>query len=201
MHVESFELMKYFAEKYLDRNKKLRILDIGSCDVNGSYKSIFINDKWEYKGLDMVPGKNVDIVSKSEYDFGVEEQFDVVVSGNCLEHVEAPWKWIKEVEKVTKPNGIVCIITPFSIGEHRYPVDCWRILPDGYKFLFEKESSFTLIESKINKPDPEIRYRYFQDRPEKRWMLKYLPETIKKRFFAYNYPNPMDTFAIARKIA
>ena len=26
---------------------------------------------------------------------------------------------------------------PTSWVEHRHPVDCWRILPDGIKFLFD----------------------------------------------------------------
>jgi 2-polyprenyl-3-methyl-5-hydroxy-6-metoxy-1,4-benzoquinol methylase len=127
MHKESFEIMEYFVKKYLDRNKKLEILDVGSYDVNGNYKELFQNNNWKYHGLDMIKGPNVDIVSKTPYNFNLKKQFDVVVSGNCLEHVEAPWKWIKEVVKVTKKGGIVCIITPFSLGEHRYPVDCWRI--------------------------------------------------------------------------
>src|SRR4051812_49111811 len=118
MHVQSFELMQYFVEKYLDKNKKLDILDVGSYDINGNYKSLFQNPNWSYCGLDMVSGPNVDVVSKAPYDFGLDRQFDIVVSGNCLEHVESPWQWIREVYKATKKGGLVCIITPFSFGEH-----------------------------------------------------------------------------------
>jgi SAM-dependent methyltransferase len=190
MHEESFELMKYFVERYLDKSKMLEILDIGSFDVNGSYKSLFQNLNWNYCGLDMIEGPNVDIVSKSAYDFGIEKQFDVVISGNCLEHVEAPWKWIRELEKVTKKGGIVCIITPFSIGEHRHPVDCWRILPDGYRYLLERENNFTILETKLN---AKIRYRFFEYRPKLKWILRILPRNIKKLL---KYPM-QDTYVIA----
>ena len=190
MHEESFELMKYFVERYLDKSKKLEILEIGSFNVNGTYKSLFLNLNWNYCGLDMVEGPNVDVVSKSAYDFGIEKQFDVVISGNCLEHVEAPWKWIRELEKVTKKGGIVCIITPFSIGEHRYPLDCWRILPDGYRYLLERENNFTILETKVN---AKIRYRYFEYRPKLKWILRILPGTIKKLL---KYPM-QDTYVIA----
>jgi len=136
MRQESYDLMSRFACRYLDRNSSLKILDIGSCDVgNGSYKPLFANPQWQYYGLDLHPGPNVDIVAKGPYDFGLQEQYDVVVSGNCLEHVENPFKWIKQVSTVTKPGGLLCIITPFSLPPHGFPVDCWRILPDGYRSL------------------------------------------------------------------
>ena len=95
--------MRYFAEKYLDPKSELSILDVGSYDVNGNYKDLFQNPKWKYYGLDIEPGPNVDLISKSVYDFGLKEHFfDVVVSGNTLEHVEAPWLWIQEIKKVVK---------------------------------------------------------------------------------------------------
>lgn len=195
MHVESYELMEYFVEKYLDKNKELAILEVGSYDVNGTYKPLFENAGWKYYGLDIAKGPNVDFVSKSDYDFNLDKQFDVVISGNCLEHVEAPWKWINEVYKVTKTGGIVCIITPFSIGEHKHPVDCWRILPDGYKYLLEQESKFKVIETKLNIPDAQ--YKIFDVRPWLNWLLKILPEKIKK---IIRYIPNQDTYVIGTKI-
>jgi len=177
MHRESFELMRYFIDKYLDKNQKLDVLDVGSFDVNGSYKSLFINPVWNYCGLDIVDGPNVDCVSKGLYDFGLEKQFDIVVSGNCLEHVEAPWKWIQEVQKVTKKGGLVCIITPFSVEEHRYPVDCWRILPDGYRYLLENEGAFTVLETKLNISQKRYKFR------NARYKSKYAPKWLRKYFF------------------
>jgi SAM-dependent methyltransferase len=194
MHQYSYQIMKYFVEKYLDKNQKLEILDVGSYDVSGTYKSLFQTPNWSYYGLDMIKGPNVDIVSRSEYDFGLEEQFNVVISGNCLEHVEAPWKWIKEVYNVTKKGGIICIITPFSLGEHRYPVDCWRILPDGYMYLLEKESSFKVLETKINIP-PKL-YYFFDTRQKLRWLLRYIPNKILK---ILEYKALQDTYVIAVK--
>lgn len=194
MHKESYDLMKYFTEKYLDKNLHLEILDVGSYDVNGNFRQLFENPNWNYFGLDIIEGPNVDIISKGEYDFGIEKEFDVVISGNCLEHVQSPWKWIKQIEKVTKKNGLICIITPFSIGEHRFPVDCWRILPDGYKYLLEKESDFELIESKVNILKPK--YFYFDKDSRYHFILKILPKRVKKLL---EYTPTQDTYAIARK--
>ncbi|MCX6330984.1 MAG: hypothetical protein NTZ85_15895, partial [Bacteroidia bacterium] len=116
-----------------------------------------------------------------------------------LEHVEAPWKWIKEVERVTKNGGIVCIITPFSVDEHRYPVDCWRILPDGYRFLLEKENNFTILETKINNPLLEIRNTFSGYRPRLKWILKLFPVKIRKKVFGYEFYPYQDTYVIATK--
>jgi len=69
----------------------------------GTIKTYSKIQKWKYYGLDIEPGPNVDLISKSVYDFGLKEHFfDVVVSGNTLEHVEAPWLWIQEIKKVVK---------------------------------------------------------------------------------------------------
>jgi SAM-dependent methyltransferase len=198
MHKESYEIMEYFVKKYLDRSKKLEILDIGSYNVNGTYKELFNNSTWKYLGLDMTEGPNVDIVSISAYDFGIDKKFDVVVSGNCLEHVEAPWKWISELVKVTKKGGLVCIITPFSLGEHRYPVDCWRILPDGYRFLLEKENNFKILETRFNCPPPEIHFNIIQTRAK--GFLGIFPGKIKEELVPYRYFPVQDTYAIAELI-
>ena len=64
MHIESFQIMEYFVKNYMDSTKEYDILDIGSYDVSGSYRNLFINNKWQYAGLDIIPGPNVDIVAK-----------------------------------------------------------------------------------------------------------------------------------------
>ena len=155
MHKASHDIMRYFVNKYLNQNTTLQILDVGSYDVNGTYKDLFNNSKWKYYGLDISPGPNVDLVSKGVYDFGLKEHFfDVVVSGNCLEHVEAPWIWIQEIKKVIKPTGLICIIVPFFIHIHRHPLDCWRIAPDGMKYLLSQHGNFEVLECKMNSVPP-----------------------------------------------
>jgi len=140
MHGSSLDEMKKFVDGYLDKSKPLRIIDIGSVDVSGgTYKSLFENENWEYLGLDLEPGPNVDIVSSDMYDWPVDdESFDIVISGQCIEHVEDTHKWICEVARIAKKGGTICVIGPWACPEHRYPIDCWRIFPDGMRFLIEK---------------------------------------------------------------
>ena len=76
--------------------------------------------------------------------------FDVVVSTQVLEHVKHPWRWIKEVYRICKPNGIIYICTPNSIGYHAFPIDCWRVWPEGMNAVFEEAGVIPLDVYAIN---------------------------------------------------
>jgi SAM-dependent methyltransferase len=116
----------------------MKILDLGSAIVDnqkcGSYKQ-FMKCNWRYVGADIEMGKNVNVVTLP-YDFPfVDEDFDVVISGQTLEHMEFPWLWIKEVARVLKKGGKCCLIAPAVIHEHKYPIDTYRYYPDGMRAL------------------------------------------------------------------
>lgn len=63
--------------------------------------------------------------------------FDAVFSLSVVEHVPKIWRWMEELCRVVKRDGIIICVNPVSWPFHPSPVDCWRILPDGYKALFE----------------------------------------------------------------
>lgn len=153
MHTSSYQNMQYFVEKYLDKNAKLKIIDIGSYDVNGTFKPLFQNPNWEYTGLDMSLGPNVDLVVTDIYNWAIEDQtYDVIVSGSAFEHIEFFWKTMEEIKRILKPNGLCCIIAPSNGPEHRYPVDCWRFFIDGFKAL-AKYVNLTCLESYVSEED------------------------------------------------
>lgn len=139
MHQSSIDKMTMFREVYLSEklNDPLHILDLGSQDVNGSYRPIFSQHVWHYVGLDMEAGNNVDIVLRTPYVWReiASESADVVISGQAFEHIQFFWITMLEVARVLKPGGICCILAPSSGPEHRYPVDCWRFYPDGMMSL------------------------------------------------------------------
>lgn len=133
MHTSSMKRMEWFAKCFLQGSQKLNVLDVGSYNVNGCYKEFFDTARFEYVGLDMEAGPNVDIVPSSPYQWKElnDDKFDVVISGQALEHIEFFWVSIAEMVRVTKEGGLICIIAPNGFGEHRYPVDCWRFFTDG----------------------------------------------------------------------
>ncbi len=116
----------------------LRLLDVGSYDVNGTYRPVFQEGgPVEYHGLDLQPGPGVDCVAENAYHwpFLQEATFDIVISGQAFEHIEWFWLTVQEMNRVLRPGGLTCIIAPSSGHEHRFPVDCWRFYPDGMRAL------------------------------------------------------------------
>ena len=134
MDVSSMLRIKYFVDTYLvSDGSPVSVLDIGSYDVNGSYKRYFNASHFKYTGLDMVNGPNVDIVPKNVYKWKeiADNSYDVVISGQVLEHAEFFWVTVAEMVRVLRPEGLLCIVVPRGFVRHRYPVDCYRFDADG----------------------------------------------------------------------
>jgi SAM-dependent methyltransferase len=142
--------MEYFCSKFLhDRTaENLVICDLGSQDINGSYKKIFSSPNWRYIGLDMTAGLNVDLVLRNPYQWKEVKSasVDVLISGQAFEHIEFFWITLLEIERVLKPGGVLCLIAPSAGPEHRYPVDCWRFYYDGM-LAMSSYSKLNVIES------------------------------------------------------
>jgi SAM-dependent methyltransferase len=133
MHASSYRHMQQLVDQHLAGRAGLRIADLGSQDVNGSYRPLFERPGWQYVGIDLAAGNNVDIVLASAYRLPLATgSFDVVVSGQVFEHVEYFWLTWMEMARLLKPGGLILLIAPSRGPEHRYPVDCWRFYPDGY---------------------------------------------------------------------
>lgn len=140
MHISQMEHMEELIQKYLIYIPRLDILDVGSYDVNGSYKSLFINEskskRWTYTGADIAAGPNVDVVLDDPYKFPFKDnQFDLVISGSVFEHTEFFWLTFQEMTRVLKPLGYIFLTAPSRGPEHKHPVDCWRFYPDGFRAL------------------------------------------------------------------
>jgi len=141
MHASSLENMQrcyeeHFAFSGLLGKKKIRVLDVGGADVNGSYRNIFTDERFEYVGLDLQEGPGVDVVIDDPYRFPFEDgAFDILVSGQAFEHVEFFWKLFEEMSRVIGKDGFIFLIAPSGGPIHRYPVDCYRFYPDAYQAL------------------------------------------------------------------
>ena len=149
MHHDAYVKMQDVLDTIPDGDA-LTVLDVGSHDVNGTYRPLVEARGWAYTGLDMIPGPNVDIVPSDPFAYPIDDDsFDVVISGSTMEHVTAIWRWVPELARVLKPGGLLVIITHWQFVEHKYPVDCWRILPDGMAFLFDACGLLTDYEIEI----------------------------------------------------
>lgn len=97
MHLASLLRMKWFAENYVDRiatnGQVLKILDVGNYDLNGSYKSFFGAPSYEYVGLDISWGPNVDLVPNISLGRAqIPRRLLAILSGwhGCLKQIYSP---------------------------------------------------------------------------------------------------------------
>ena len=153
MHTTSMNNMAKMLEMVLTQEittKEFTIVDYGGrkIDAHSSYFSLPIlqaQKNLNYKALDIEDGPGVDIVLADPYNSSIEDNsIDIVISGQMFEHNEMFWLTFKDIERILKPGGSACIITPSSGEVHRYPVDCWRFYPDSYAAL-AKWTGMTLV--------------------------------------------------------
>ena len=145
MHISVFE---FFVEEVKENEfKDKRVLEVGSKYVNGSVRPLiekFLFPR-EYVGIDIEPGKYVDVVVAAEeaVDYFGPESFDVVIAAELLEHVH-DWRFVvSSMKKILKPNGYLYITTrSWGFPFHAYPYDFWRYEVDDMKSIF---SDFEII--------------------------------------------------------
>lgn len=132
MHASAYNLMRSFATKMVPGT----LLDVGSRNVNGCLRTVFSDH--DYTGLDIMPGRNVDVVVADHYDWQELQgkQFDAVISGQCLEHCQYPWRTAAEILRHLKPGGFLAVTAPFRQEVHGYPSDYFRYTGEGLQSLF-----------------------------------------------------------------
>ena len=110
MHQLCYEIMERFCKTHLAEleGRPLKVLDIGSQDVNGTFKPLFNKTGWHYVGLDIEAGPNVDLIPEEPYywDEIASGSYDVVISGQAYEHTEFFWLTQLEISRVLKVGGI-----------------------------------------------------------------------------------------------
>lgn len=149
MHPNTHNLMRSFVQKYVLAGQN--VVEIGSYNENGTYKDLL--QHCTYLGVDVRPGPNVDIVSADHYRYPFpDDHFDVVISGQAMEHSKHPWKMVLDMARILKPGGSICLIAPWSWEIHKYPIDCFRILPDGMESMMI-DAGLTVLECDVSDRD------------------------------------------------
>lgn len=114
MHPEAYGFVESVSRNLVKPG--LRVLEIGSLDVNGSARALF-SEADRYYGIDRENGRGVDqVIDAREYD-GMGK-FDVVITTETLEHDSEPEKIIECAARALKPGGLL-IIT--AAGPDRTP--------------------------------------------------------------------------------
>jgi len=96
------------------RGKCLRILEVGSYNVNGSLCDWILGNLCvaEYVGVDIQPQREyVDVVANASVLPFRDESFDVVISTETLEHVKDWHTVVAELKRVLKQRGLLVVTT------------------------------------------------------------------------------------------
>ena len=103
----------FFPEYFVQK----KVLEIGSLDINGSIRPFF--SKCEFVGVDIGPGKGVDVVCKGEDLGGNAFEFDVVVSTEVFEHT-SNWDIIllNMIRKVKREGLLIFSCAGFGRDQH-----------------------------------------------------------------------------------
>lgn len=137
-------LFKKYAIKHF--HKDMAVLEIGPNAFPSAYRKECAGKYERWDTLDIGCHPKLTYPRSDPYQFEIPDaSYDIVLSGQVIEHVRKPWVWMREVARVTNAGGYVITIAPVSWKYHPAPVDCWRIYPDGMKALYDHAGLVPLV--------------------------------------------------------
>ena len=118
------------------------LLDVGAGDCQ--YKPYFAG-RCKYISQD-VGGKDVcftydQIDIRSEvYNIPMpDESVDIILCTQVLEHLKYPTKALREMHRLLKPGGRLCVTVPLTSDEHMIPHDYFRYTRYALDFLMQEQ--------------------------------------------------------------
>jgi SAM-dependent methyltransferase len=135
-----------------ERIAQRRVLEVGSCDVNGSPRRVLEpHGPSLYLGIDLRHGPGVDLVLDvvdAPARLG-EASFDVVICTEVLEHIRDWRAALDAMKRTLRPDGVL-LVTTRSPGFplHDFPSDYWRFTLDDLR------GAFADLDDVVVEPDP-----------------------------------------------
>ena len=130
-------------DKLLLKNTHLikgKVYDLGCADTH--YKRFLLEHAEEYLGLDWGNSPHdaqADIFADLNQTLPLKNSIaDTVFSISTLEHLAEPLLFLKEANRILKPNGFVLLQVPWQWQIHEAPFDYYRFTPFGLKYLLKK---------------------------------------------------------------
>lgn len=197
MHASSLENMNRCIATYLLPNissniSKIKVIDIGGADVDGSYADFFQSSQFEYQGVDLEPSAGVSVVLDDPYKLPFEtESVDLVISGQMLEHCEFFWLTFAEMNRVLKKEGMIFLIAPSGGPINKSQIDCYRFFPDAFRALSKYAKCHTIDLWHDNRGPWNDLVGVFSKTPYPKKTLSYSDDSILARKTLFSGPiNP-----------
>lgn len=160
-HTSSAQKMKELLDRYVPNDPTRRVLEPGAAIIQdayppdkryppdakvGGHRSDIAPLRGIYEGMDLAAGTNIDIVTKDSYHWPIEDAtYGLVLSAQCLEHVEDLRAFMIECFRVLIPGGLTIHIAPSAGQYHAFPVHAWLIMKDGMQWILET-AGFEILE-------------------------------------------------------
>ena len=103
-HLQQISFCLGVKTRFPDYFKQSLVLDVGSFDVNGNNQYLF--ESCGYIGVDLMPGKNVDIIASGHALNLPDNTFDVIISTECAEHDLHYKDTLKNITRMLKSGGL-----------------------------------------------------------------------------------------------
>lgn len=173
-HPAQKDYFNFIKNKFPSFFKNKKVLDIGSLDVNGCNKNLFINCK--YYGLDIGPGKNVDIVCVAHEYKAPDQSFDVLVSANAFEHDMHFPKTLKNMYRLLKSGGLMFFScagkdhvehgteakspksSPLTVKNNLWKNYYKNVTEEWVKEILPIEDSFSVFEFEYHASSKDLRF-------------------------------------------
>jgi SAM-dependent methyltransferase len=162
-HIEQLTFVSFVKECFVrTKTSELKILEIGSYDVNGSIRKFFQDSS--YVGVDLCAGPGVDLVSFGHEVSLPDASFDIAISCECFEHDPNWIKTLNNMYRMTKSGGMV-VVTCATLGrlEHGTRRTASEFSP-GTQFVgldYYRNLDRTHFEAELNLQDMFSEYLFF----------------------------------------
>lgn len=111
MHTNSMLLFEKYAKQYF--HSGMRVLEIGPDRFPSTLRSLVADSSVTWNTLDLFQHAQLTYTAVSEYDFPIpDNEYDIVVSAQVIEHVRQIWVWINEVARVCNVAGLSSQLIP-----------------------------------------------------------------------------------------
>lgn len=156
-HQQQWDFCKSVKSKFPSHFRQVKVLDIGSFDVNGNESFLFEDS--QFTGLDIGPGPGVDVVCPAQDYDAPDEFYDTVISCECWEHNPYYAESIRNAIRMVKRGGLflfTCATTGRPVhGVASLEDQCkkshtsWKTMPNVSRQDWDNEYYRNLTEKDI----------------------------------------------------
>jgi hypothetical protein len=106
MHAEAFAFVQRWVVNVDEGARPTHVIEIGSRDVNGSVRPLFVG--CNYLGIDAIQGPGVDVVADGAL-WQPTRKVDLVICLETLEHSPVPQMIVWNALRMLKPSGTLIV--------------------------------------------------------------------------------------------